>query len=343
MANQDGEASEQWANDGQTQPAIHTLGLSRPALKVAIIETLKSRSKHSSKRDDLVRHVLRHLGDNMRGRARKEFAKRLTQVAQDLKRARIVQFYKAKNKRIRLAPGYASGYERLKRRLSRQQASASGDLFGSGATEVASEPRVRIRDLPDLPDEVYDDDEGDTPVAPEYSPTEEEDVPDEDTERLVGILSSPAEEPEEILGRADTPSAGTPDTQSANALLIELAGLLEAVPGLAVRRVFQELRLSLHVGEDVVQGTVGYLPLDASLRVRIYLPFVASAAVDLLRLFGLDDFTGTVCMASGTSQESYVVRRTIRVKSHSAVEVANMIQQLFSEAIRARESLRSGQ
>lgn len=342
MANHDSKASEQPADDLEVHlPAVK---LSRTALKVAIIETLESRPKHSCKRDDLVKHVLGHLGEDVRGNARKEFAKRLRQAERGLDQSRVVRLYKAKNKRVRLTPDYTIGYQRLKRRLSRENAKPAGDLFGPDVPEATRASPVRIRDLPELPDEVYYDGEDDAAATPESLPTEDEDVPEDDTDHLLEILSSPPpEESDSLPGREGTAGVGAPGGRGVTLVLAELAGLLEAVPGLAVRRVFRELRLSLHVGDHVIAGSVAYLPVNGSLRTRIHLPFVADAAVNLLRLFGQDSFTGTICMANGTCEESYVVRRTICFESHSADEIANMVQQLFVEAIRAKQILRSGQ
>ena len=76
------------------------------------------------------------------------------------------------------------------------------------------------------------------------------------------------------------------------------------------------------------------------LHTRVFLPFAEDAALELLRLFAQNEFTGIICIENYMQESHYVIRRKISTASGSVNEFVNTVQQLLSEAVRASKLLR---
>lgn len=335
------EAPPKSATRAPPGKALPPAELSAADLESAIVWMLEARSRPSCKREELVKNVLKHRGQTLLGNARKHFLKRLSKAAAQLRRARVLEFYRAKNERVRLAPEYASLFRDHQRRRKRRASSPrnqpslwSDDYDGlDGLLDAGSALDEAEDQIPDLPDELDYNRNADGDGA-ELSRDEATDS-DEDSKRLLGILTGSSEEP-------PAPGCVTDAEKSAPIsvdLLADLERALSALPGLQVSRVFQELRLSLHVGQHVIEASVAYQPARKQLSARVTLPFVREAAMDLLLLFDRDDFTAALCLANSARGQAFCVRKAIDTPGRTAEQLSSAVQQLLSEAIQANDVL----
>jgi hypothetical protein len=206
--------SAQERDQGFSPTRFSESALSIDQVKTAIVQILEARPKHSCKRNALARLVLRHLGMRLRGRARRPFCVMVRTCVTYLARVNIISLYVAKNKRVRLTPNYQERFKRLQARMVRRSSPLvipqDSPLFaqreGEGpAGSVADEPDNlgdqghhssldvlrRVGELPELPDDLdYNAAERRTAAcspATRSAPGEDE-PPDDETERLMGVL-----------------------------------------------------------------------------------------------------------------------------------------------------------
>ena len=345
-------------SNGETLPTpiVQPLELPPEQLEKAIVSTLEGRPKHSSMRAALAKCVLKYLSVSVRGKARKEFKKRVNQAAAHLRVAGILQFYVATNKRVKLTPDYAAKFARRRQRMARKgdrlldlfelQADTLGSesdpspLFGTRPDDAISNSAVdrkpRSITLPELPDDVnynvLDREEG----APQ--PVQEGPM-DEDSRRGLSILAGSPPETGTDLPAAEKGQGMVLANRPTTDIVTALERALACSPDLEVKRVFHELRLRLACTGGDLLATVSHNPVLGVLNIKTILPFVESAAIALLQLFGREEFTGALCVELDLQGPQFVVRKTIDTKVHHVDAIRDIIDQVLCEALRTKEIL----
>jgi hypothetical protein len=155
---------------------------------------------------------------------------------------------------------------------------------------------------------------------------------------LTGESASPAHP-----DRLDEAAKPEDAMQGERDLISRLEHSLTHISCLEVARGYQKLQVKLNVGEEIVVASVSYNTVTGMVHIRAELPFVESAALELLSLFGHDDFTGTLCVSRIMQASHFVVRRTIDTARHPVGDIDKAVQQLLSEVVRAKEVLREFQ
>ena len=325
-------------------------GMTLDDLKVAVVESLEGRPNHSCKRNDIGKWVIKHLGVDVRRGPRQEFIKLVHKAVGYLKQANVVVAYVATNPRLKLAPDYAERFTQLKRkyatraRAARQPEAASAlfDAVADGVPNVDGGdlvPAVSSIELPDLPETTeYDDAPEDADASGADNVSGEADFPpDDDDERLLDNLTGS----QIASGRPPTTVEATVEesrgrTQPDDVLAV-LERSLNRRTDVVVERKLNELQVMFDAGGDALQASVTYLALPPVLKVRVLLPFVHNAALPLLQLSGQDRFTGTIGIDADPDRESYLVHAAITTDRRSPDELANAVQQLLLQAVRANE------
>jgi very-short-patch-repair endonuclease len=89
-------------NSPRTFTLDDVLSLPNRRLGAAIVDVLEECSNYSSKKDDLVKRVTKHFGFRTSGEPRKKLSRKIGWAVTHLKKAGLVEEYKAKNVRVRL-------------------------------------------------------------------------------------------------------------------------------------------------------------------------------------------------------------------------------------------------
>ena len=122
---------------------------------------------------------------------------------------------------------------------------------------------------------------------------------------------------------------------SAEEILTHLQRLYCQREGFGVELGFGELRLEatpLTARNGSVQLSVQISQDGRCLLVRAYLPFNANAALNLLRLYADNEYTGTICMGANRSSPCYIVRRKLDLTKSTIEGICSGVQQVLFEA-----------
>lgn len=321
---------------------LSPLELSAIDLKGAIVSTLEGRPHHSCKLADLPKHVLKHLGKVLLGKARKEFCRGLTQAVRQLASAKVVEPYKSKNRRVRLLEDFADEFEMHKLRTASRSPSSdphrsahpaeSGTGSLNDLLDSASAMANKVGALPEL--------QTDTGLSEADDPAgawvEDEGVDsDAETGRLLDVMTSHSKGPQ--VESLPTTQESLPAVEAD--VLAELETALEAMNGVQTKRRFQELLVEVSLAQEPFLATVSYDPLRHQVQVRALLPYVEEAATELLARFGQLECTGTLGTATNMGERQYIVHGAFSSIDHNATHISGAVQQVLMEAVRAAEIL----
>lgn len=303
------------------------LRMSKKEIEEAIIETLRSRPKHSCKSSDLPSQVLKHLSVRTRGTSRRKCEKHIKQRSTVLMKAKIIEEYRtSKNRRFRLIADFEVRYARYRKNLEKRMAFPSQGKVHDESEEFASEIVEPIESFFD---------EGNLPELPEMVDYEEDNLDiltGESTSTPFSQLnSSPPTEKHSSFERHDTLK------------LIHDSFVTKA--GIKAKILFRELILDVILPNDAsIQVTVRlYGVSNDNIIIRSQLPFSREALFDLLFLFAEPGFEGRLCVELTDNKHRLIVKKEMDLSRYSPDEVVSTIDQIIQQSYKAIEIIKRHQ
>lgn len=310
-------------------------GIDSNGFKRGIVNTLIDRPNSSCKLVDLPNHVYKTLGITLRGKKRQALLAELNRALGNLKRAEIVQVYKAKNIRVRLAKNYQPQWQSMLKRMERGGARQveTAEMFPlndndslppeslTSLVQIRSNERKNL--LPPLPEAIYDFE------SIEEYPDESEcdDFSDEERIALIHLVG-----PESLSKSSDVDTSPTDDISFQEALESELNRLdeyaVEAVPG----------KLSILFPSSAGLDTCDafWSETDDTLMLQMHFPFVSDVAIPLLQLSASIAWESIPGIENIDGIWHFVLRRKLHISNRNVQFAHTEIIKFVSEVRRAR-------
>lgn len=328
------------------------------ALKGAIVETLESRPNNSCKRDNLTTEVLRTVWPGLRGEKRKIFEKRITTALARLRRAKVVKQYQtSKNVRIRLTNNYITQLERLKSNWKRQleKAIAESDnkdeiiqqddfretplsasvLDKTKQIKTSSSYNYSKIKLPDLPEIVDPDFHANQNDQDAY---EEEFEHDEDTKRLLGVLTNDNPQDNDSVKPQEE---AFQDQIDAGDSLEFLETIFENNNHFEINSVFlNTLQVTVKHPSRPFEFKIEHNPEFNRFIVKSYFEIIKKSVSALFALAGKDDFTSTLGTTIINDKRLFVIHKTLSTLYTNPKQISEMIIQSLSEMIKINEIIK---
>lgn len=298
-------------------------------MKTAIVRVLEKRPNNSCMRDHLPKLIFKYLRVRPLGIQRQEATQKLMKAMGQLKLAKVIKEYQAKNRRLRLTDQYDLLFQKHIRRMSKRK-----------DPQFSFDPPEETGPVDDLELETVPGPSYHLPPLPE--PLGDDGAEDEAESILQNTESSfpmlGGDEDEHLFGVLTTPGDGVemqtkPTDESGDRLEgIGFQGLvseLDKLPGVTSRLRLGEIELLLDVDGNVVKISLVFDSKRKGFAAIAFLPLVQSAAVPLLKLFGMQDLKSSLTIGIRRLEEQFWIKEFIPWDSEWAIQ--SRIQEFLRE------------
>jgi len=311
------------------------LSMTSKQLQDQIIFTLEHRE--SFRKKNLPTEVLKHMRVDIRRTTRAKFERRIFRALNPLISNHVIKEYKTKKEfgkeyiRIKLAKDYENKllYLRSERPYLKPQAK-NLDLNGKENLDDIVDSSFIERELPDLPDEEFMEDEE---VIIENKDEDLESDTNTDRDSLLGIFL--AETPD-IDEEHSKDKSEIPDAQQGY-LLESLRESYDKKENIETVISFRELKLKVKTDSGYIIVVINLYGVKKEIIVRSFIPFLEEAIIDILKHFSHIDYLGTLCIEEFQNQDFFSIRGTINITKYSKSEIISIIDQIIFESLKLEE------
>lgn len=279
---------------GAKMPSNDSQRPSNSEIKIAIIETLLEKSHPSSRVENLPKEVFAHLSIVTRSEPRKRLSKVVHKQMRALARQNAVELYQVPNspfERVRLTSTAARTLAAIRGQLGRRPTAKTDEEF---------DDRVRVVDLPDLPD---DDEVGTDAWGPDSERESEADstLTTEDSDLLDRLIGADEDESYE----ADRPEGSKPPPST---ITEGLRHFLTGIAGIIAEDILGDLKVDVDRRDADYSVVYSVDSVANCLTARSEFAWHDSAVIPLLRLAGRDSFSATLGLIEDERGKFFVAR-----------------------------------
>jgi len=197
--------------------------------------------------------------------------------------------------------------------------------------------------IPAIPDCLPKIPDPETPVSPSIETLKGRtamEEPERDTTDLISILTNEPGNTKTDQGDPGSSSASSDELEpNCEKVLLEIESALAKHDNLQVRRKLNELQVEVTLSNR--SFTTVFHVYNQMITAKSLLPYIKEAAVDLLELSGLTDFTSSIGKASLRGKDFYVIKNSYPLKGVSRKVLWEMVCQPILEASKAIEIIES--
>lgn len=287
-----------------------------------IVDVLKKRPAYSVKKASLATEILRGLEIDIRREARKIFESRVFEVVEMLKEKGIIKEYVSKNVRLKLKDIHEYPLFRMPegKTPGRQSDETAADLADDEADfDTAAE-------IPDLPDEVYEDEKEDTETDLTSGGIPFGGIIDPETNRLLEIFLEKDGSDVKEGGRTNISGGKPPD------LLQEIKAHYEQDRNIKIVLESDKLLLKVTTTSGHIDLVINFLEETGTVDIKSYIPYLGDARREVGQLFWGSGYKGELSVIGWRDQEFFSIADSMLVSKVSFRDVIERIDRVIFES-----------
>jgi hypothetical protein len=322
---------------------LATTVFTRNDLRKAVVGTLEGRPNHSCKKNVLPNLVCTYLGVSLTGNIRKKLKHEINLIVAALKRANIIEEYRAKNIRCRLAPSFSEGLARLLNRGSGEEVcfdSSNPDekIRKPNLPQDLSDEEVTVEAtyLPPLSDTIesplfdLDEDEGDE--GDYYLDTTTDDEPPGSEADILEIMSG-TDLPETEVDDEDSEQSNNRTVDPYNKIAAIVKTYTSSHPSLQYEPQFNHVRLALTVSGVEIFVKVSFSRRLRTIHFRVLFPDVSITPEEILLQTANDQFTCIPGLKKDITGTTLQLRRDVMLTSELEQLVPDTLDEVINDAV----------
>jgi hypothetical protein len=310
------------------------LGISSQDLQNLIIQILEHRK--TIRKNKLSDAVLKHMKVDIRRSTREKFERKTFRALKSLVTNNIIREFKNRKDlgdeyiRVKLTPNYENRLSFPKSRRERISKFEDRDINSIEPIDDVLDSEVFERELPDLPDSDFDDDEEESVIEAEDDFSESK---HEEKDDLLKVFLGKNSDMEEN----DLDDKSKPLGVQQKHLLQSLKESFDGNENIETYMSFAELRLKISTTSGYIVVLINSLGAKKEIIIRSFIPYFEEAIIDILRLLSHVDYQGTLCIEEFQNQDFFSIRETVDLTKYSHNEIIAIIEQLIYESVKLEE------